>query len=64
MLCIRMHINYIVLNLKIFYIFGVSGSPFADAVFKTDCIKNQYMFQCTDDIIVVLNTASAKGEPI
>ena len=31
---------------------------------KTDCIKNKCIFQCTDDIIAVLNTSFKNGQSI
>ena len=64
MLCIIMYINYVKLNLKMIYKFDDIGSPLANAVFKTDCIMNKCMFQCTNDIIVVLNAAFTKNKPI
>ena len=40
------------------------GLSFVNDAFKTDCIKNKYIFQCTDDIIAVLNTTFTKDESI
>ena len=36
------------------------GSTFVNDAFKTDYIKNKYMFQCTDDINAVLNATFTK----
>ena len=46
-----MYIDYVKLIRKTFYIFGEADSPFANAAFKKDCIKNKYMFQFMDDSI-------------
>ena len=41
-----------------------TSSCFVNDAFKTDCIKNMYMFQCTDDINAVLKTAFTKDDII
>ena len=54
-------------NIKINWkclIFNGINSLSLNAVFKTDYIKNKYMFQCTDNIIAVLNTAFTKDVSI
>ena len=37
---------------------------FLNVAFKTDCIQNKCMLQCTHDVIAVLNAAFTKGESI
>ena len=47
-----------------FLTFGDAGSSFANDAFKTECIKNKCMFQCTNDVNAVLNTTFTKHESL
>ena len=48
--------HYDNINCNILYFVDI-GYCFVNNAIKTDCVKNKYMFQCTDDVNVVFNTA-------